>query len=283
MSGLISFPYYGAKNRAPIRNQIISLFPRNYTELHYVEPCFGSGAVFFNKQRSVIETINDLDLDVVNFFEVLRRQPDDLIRALKLTPWAREEFEKSNTPQLWLSDLEQARLFYTRVRQGFTGSSRMQSNGWRHSKRPEARSQSPCETWKNGVEKLQDVAERLLEAQIENRDVLQVLDEYDGPNTLFYIDPTYVLEARNANKLSYTHEMSEQQHRALVKKLLTLKGKVILSGYKHGVCKPLEKAGWLRKDIETISTAGKERPIRTERLWLNYQPPQLSLFPMEVI
>ena len=50
--------------------KIIRLMPKHHS---YLEPFFGSGAVLFNKKPSNIETINDLDLDVVNLFRCRSR------------------------------------------------------------------------------------------------------------------------------------------------------------------------------------------------------------------
>lgn len=278
---LVALPYFGAKNRSSLQSEIINRFPIGFEKMHYIEPCVGSGAIFLNKKPSQIETLNDLDRDVVNFLEVLRLQPENLIRAITLTPWARSEFERANTPQLWLSDLEQARLFYVRVRMGFTGSPRIVSNGWRHCLRPEARSQNPAKYMRDAAERLWEVADRFLQAQLENRDALKIIQEYDGSHSLFYIDPPYILETRNGHKLSYTHEMSDKWHQELAKTLIDCRGKVILSGYKHGIYRRMEKHGWIRVDIEGVrAPSGKSRATRTESLWLNYEPPaqQLSLF-----
>ena len=58
----------------------------------YLEPFFGSGAVLFNKERSTLETVNDLDGEVSNLFEIIRDRPDDLARLIHWTPYARAEY-----------------------------------------------------------------------------------------------------------------------------------------------------------------------------------------------
>lgn len=69
--------YPGAKNR--IADWIVSFIPEHKV---YLEPFFGGGAVFFHKQKSRIETINDLDNNVYTFFKVLRDKPEELIWRL---------------------------------------------------------------------------------------------------------------------------------------------------------------------------------------------------------
>lgn len=80
----------------------------------YVEPFFGSGAVFFRKQPSRLETINDLDGDVVNLFRVIREAPEELAAAAWATPWAREEYEASYERPGGLDPAERARRFLVR-------------------------------------------------------------------------------------------------------------------------------------------------------------------------
>ena len=82
--------YPGAKNR--IADWICSYIPAHDV---YLEPYAGSLAVFFNKMPARIETLNDLDGEVVNYFRVLREKPGELIEQLKLTPFARDEYSSA--------------------------------------------------------------------------------------------------------------------------------------------------------------------------------------------
>lgn len=93
---------------------IISHFPEHHS---YLEPFFGSGGVFFNKPRSDIETINDLDGEVINLFRQIRNDPERLAREIYFTPYSREAYEMAyqKEPE---NDLEKAVLFYTRLNMG---------------------------------------------------------------------------------------------------------------------------------------------------------------------
>ena len=82
--------YAGAKWR--LADWIIEHFPQHEI---YLEPFFGSGAVFFRKAPARLETINDIDGSVVNLFRVLREQPEQLAAMIELTPWARDEYYSS--------------------------------------------------------------------------------------------------------------------------------------------------------------------------------------------
>ena len=89
MQAILNYP--GAK--WGMAGQIVSLMPRHRS---YLEPFFGSGAVLFNKPPSAIETVNDIDGDITNFFRVLREHTDELIRAVSLTPYSREVFDDAH-------------------------------------------------------------------------------------------------------------------------------------------------------------------------------------------
>lgn len=86
MNALLNYP--GAK--WGMAAEIVALMPPHRS---YLEPFFGSGAVLFNKPPSAIETVNDVDGDVVNFFTILREQPEELTRRIDLTPYARDVFD----------------------------------------------------------------------------------------------------------------------------------------------------------------------------------------------
>lgn len=124
MKSVIKYP--GAKWR--IADWIIDKMPNHYS---YVEPYFGSGAVFFSKQPSRIETINDLDDDVVNVFRIIRDNPEPLMRALALTPYSRQEYELAFTTQE-ITDVEKARRFLIKCWQGHGFRTNAYKAGWKN-------------------------------------------------------------------------------------------------------------------------------------------------------
>ena len=111
MSALFNYP--GAK--WGMAKQICSMMPAHRS---YLEPYFGSGAVLFNKQPSAIETVNDIDGDIVNFFTVLREQPDELARLIYLTPYARDVFNDAHHNR-GTDPLDRAYRFAIRSKMGF--------------------------------------------------------------------------------------------------------------------------------------------------------------------
>ena len=121
----IVFGWYGGKF-----SHLDWLLPLLPTCHHYCEPFAGSGAVLLNRESSPVETYNDIDGDVVNFFRVLRDRYEELIRAIALTPFSREEYHVAiygNTHGI--SDVERARRFYIKARQTRTGLAQTASLG----------------------------------------------------------------------------------------------------------------------------------------------------------
>ena len=159
--------YPGAKNR--IADWILQYIPPHEV---YLEPYFGSGAVFFSKQPSRIETINDMDKEVINYFRVIREQPEKLVEILKMTPYARDEYYNACEYIETDTDLERARKFAVRCWQGF-GCSNRYRNGFRSSQRKT--SPHTTKEWRSIPDRLLIAAERLKNAQIENLPAVELI------------------------------------------------------------------------------------------------------------
>jgi DNA adenine methylase len=264
-SRLIAFGWYGGKF-----SHLTWLLPLLPKTTHYCEPFGGSAAVLLNREPSPVETYNDIDSEVVNFFRVLREQKEALIEAIGLTPFSREEFERACTEaREGLSDLERARRFFIRARQVRTGLAQSASVGrWAHCiLTSRAGMAGAVSRWLGSVEGLAEIAQRLLRVQIEHAPALEVIQRYDSEETLFYCDPPYPHDARgDAN--AYAHEMSDDDHRRLAEALHSVKGKVALSGY-H--CARLDH---LYRDWRCIEAPVKlchsRKTPRQEVLWVNY-------------
>lgn len=289
-SSIVLYPYYGGKNRPNMREFILSKFPQDYRDLHYVETNFGSGGIFFGKEPSALETINDIDGNVVNFIRVLREDRQALIEALRLTPWAKEEFELSKLKLCAGSDekltpLERARLFYVLVRQGFNSATKGGSQTWKFSISPGVDSPKCPRQLKNAVKQMGFAADRLMDAQIDQMDALDLIEKYDSADTIFYIDPTYIHETRSKTSLdSYANESSNSWHVRLVELLLNLKGKAVLSGYNHQIYSQLEQEGFKRFDFEVFASSNRSRVKRTESLWINFEVSrQTSIFDLKAV
>src|SRR3989304_3093892 len=215
--------YFGGKWR--LAPWIISNFGEHTT---YVEPYCGAASVFLRKEPSPIEVINDMDDDVVNFFRVLREQPDELVPLIQFPPFSRKKFQLAFQPAE-RSPLEKARAFYIRCWQAY-GGRRSSMTGWRTGRRGQNKKASVVRDW-NNTDHLFTIANRLKDAHIEHSPALDVIKKYDGPETLFYVDPPYPRTVRSErwSTEAYRHEMTDRDHEDLAALLHTLQGKVIVS------------------------------------------------------
>lgn len=269
---VIAFGWYGGKY-----SHLDWLLPNLPTCHHYCEPFGGSGAVLLNREPSPVETYNDLDGEVVNFFRVLRNNPDELIRQIGLTPFSREEFALACEISSDLSDLERARRFYVRARQVRTGLAQTASLGrWANCKNTSRSGMSGViSRWLGGVEHLELIAMRLLRVQIENRPAIELIKLYDDENTLFYCDPPYIHSTRGDNK-AYGYEMTDEQHEELADVLNSVKGKVALSNYDCDLMAKLYPEKRWTKVYAPIKQINSTHDIRQEVLWINYKPGMYS-------
>lgn len=263
---LIAFGWYGGKFSH--LDWLLPLLPECH---HYCEPFAGSAAVLLNRSPSPIETYNDVDGEVVNFFRVLRTQKKRLIEAIRLTPFSREEFALVCTIDPTLSPLERARRFYVRARQVRTGLAQTASLGrWANCKNTSRAGMSGViSRWIGGVEALPEIADRLLRVQIENRPAVDVIRLYDSPTTLFYCDPPYVHHTRGDNK-AYGHEMTDEEHRELAKVLNSVKGMVALSNYNCDLMNELYPPPKWHRVMGPKRTIHSTKDTRVEVLWTNY-------------
>lgn len=266
---------------------VIAHFPRHRV---YVEPFGGAASVLLQKERAYAEVYNDLDDEVVNLFAVLRDPASSLrlIETLKLTPFARREFERACE----LSDdaVERARRLIVRAFMGFgsnahAASSVAKKDGFRSHARGVAvpgrqtgfRANSnrsgttPAQDWVNYPDALKGVVERLRGVIVEQRDAARIIAQHDGPDTLVYADPPYLPETRaSGNKYDlkhrmYRHDLDRDGHAELLANLRTVESMVVLSGYPSKLYDEMLK-GW-RKSSTTAFADGARK--RTECLWLN--------------
>ncbi len=261
----IVFGWYGGKFSH--LDWLLPLLP--YTHC-YCEPFSGSAAVLLNRTASPVETYNDIDGEVVNFFRVLRDFSDDLIRVIALTPFSREEFHLAiNGSKQSISEVERARRFYIRARQARTGLAQTATLGrWANCKNTSRAGMSGVVSrWLGGVEDLQDIAKRLLRVQIENRPAVEIIRLYDSADILFYCDPPYLHMTRGDSK-AYGFEMDLDQHDQLSQALNECSGKVAISGYRCDVMDTWYKE-WRRFDAPVKRCHSIKQP-RQECLWMNY-------------
>jgi DNA adenine methylase len=247
--------WHGSKWR--IAPWVVSHFPPHRV---YVEPFGGAAGVMLRKPRAMSEIYNDLDRDLVRMFRVIREQPESLALALELTPYARDEYRT-----LYEStdcDIEAARRFIARSFMGMSSKGAMARSGFDSRVNPDGfagRLRSLLEV----PEQVIAVAERFRHVIIENCDALQLVRRFSRDDALLYVDPPYLAEARSGRY--YAHEMTDEQHAALLDALKASEAHVVLSGYPSALY-DAALADWLRAESPAYTDGGH---ARTEVLWIN--------------
>ncbi len=251
--------FFGGKHR--ISPWIISEFPlhRNYVETHG-----GAASVLMRKPRSISEVYNDLDDNIYLIIKVLNNSvmATDLQQQLERTPFSRREFELAH--DYHPDPVEMVRRFMVRSFMGFGSDcvSKFESKSGFRGKSIRT-STTAAHDWVNFSKEIPAFKERLKGVVIENKDAVELIQQHDDPNTLFYCDPPYTHDSRNT-KHGYRHEMTIDDHAALIDVLDHTVGSVVLSGYDNALYNQ-RLSHWRRS--EKMTYADGARP-RKEVLWI---------------
>jgi DNA adenine methylase len=235
---------------------------------HFVDVCGGSGVVLMNMPQAPIETYNDINSIVVNFFRVLQKHPEELISELQLTLHSRQEYMEA-----WYdaadSPLEQAKKFFIRTTQSlWAAGAQDKMKGWAMSvKETRVNLSEKTHKWLGAVQYLPEIVKRFKQVQIENKDFRYIFKNYDSPETLFYFDGPYHDELRSSTK--YTFDFIGQDFLDLQYWSKRIKGKLAISGYHSDKMNELFShlhchEGPRRKNNRSDKNAN-------ECLWTNYQ------------
>lgn len=251
---------------------IVSHFPAHRV---YVEPFGGAASVLLRKPRPAVgggECYNDLDGSVVNLFRVLRDPASaaDLAQRVALTPFAREEYDLAFRPAH--CPVERARRLIVRSYMGHGSSSAIaaRQTGFRASM-INRKGALPANEWPGLPSALLAVHDRIQGVLIEQRPALSLIDRYDTPDTLIYLDPPYVPETRSMKRRggeafhAYAHEMTEDDHAQLLLRARQFSGMVVISGYPSRLY-DMMLSDWQRHEKQAHADGALKR---TEVLWLN--------------
>lgn len=264
--------YFGGKYQ-----WVDQLFPYFPEHIHFVDLCCGSMSVTLNKIPSKLDTANDLDGTVINFFSVLRDHSDLLIAKLNLTPISRQEY--TNCFPIYSEDpIEWARRFFVRCRMSFQGSGLKENTGFNACINTSERGLSKnVAKYLSAVDRLPEVVERLKIIQFENLDYREVLRKYDRQGTFFYVDPPYELRKRNYKKWYACEFVSDNDHIDLRDALSGIKGTAMVSGYESEFYKDLYK-DWEFIKLQPRRHSMKGGKLQEECIWINYTPTKSTLF-----
>jgi DNA adenine methylase len=185
---LSAFPYVGGKTR--LVDWVTDHLPNHTT---YVEPFGGSAAVLLNKPRSAIEVYNDLDRDIVQFFEIARDRPDELVEWVRRTPFSEElhaeyvqDFYNGERPEEPIA--RAGRFLFLRYSQ--FGGKYDHPSGFKRD--TIATLSSEASAWANVAERIEATCERLQGVSIQHDSFEALIERYDSPSTVFYCDPPYL-------------------------------------------------------------------------------------------
>ena len=247
---------------------IVSHFPSHEV---YLEPFGGAASVLLHKPRAYNEIYNDLDGELVNLFRVLRSaEAPELLRLLHLTPYAEEEywaaFEHTDEP------VERARRTIVRSHLAHgTGGARMdRPTGFRID--GASATTNVAGEWADLPAAVAEIVERIRGVNIRQKPAMELIERFDDPKVLIYLDPPYLPATRSTKSRkpgeryhTYAVEMTDADHFELLERIRESSAMIVLSGY------PDERydqrlPGWTRRQV--AARAHRNSP-RTECLWLN--------------
>lgn len=249
-----------------IAKQLVGLIPKHHS---YLEPFFGGGAVLFTKPASDIETINDLDHNVVNLFRCIQEDADRLAAMVMTTPFSREKYEdtyKLDIFEVMMPDepYHKALRFLIQCWQGHGFRTNGSKVGWKRDIQGREKAYALW-NWYRLPGWIVDIAERLRMVQIENRPALEVIRRFNYENVFMYLDPPYLLSTRTGKQ--YKHEMSDSDHEELLKAIVSSKAKIMISGYESDLYNDY-LSEWKKEHFSSCTEMGK---ARTETIWMNYE------------
>lgn len=250
--------YYGGKQS--MLKHILPIIPEHRV---YVEAFFGGGAVFWSKDKSEVEIVNDHNGMVVNFYQQLKTNFTELKELVDSTPYSRDLYKKAmviyNNPFIF-SPVHKAWAFWMATTQGF--SNRIGS--WRSST---IRSKESIMNFNKKLNFVEELSKRLDYVQIEHKDAVELIKKQDSEETFFYLDPPYV-GADQGHYGGYTQE----HFNVLLNTLSTIKGKFLLSSYPNDELDSYRKRfGWYTNDKDKQLLASRNKSKRKiEALTANY-------------
>lgn len=257
------FPYPGSKWR--MMRTIIPLLPDHD---HFVVPFGGSGAEILSKPRSRLESFNDVDELVHNvFWVVVHGQVEELRRRVEATPSRSMMFfdEARRLLEKPITDRTQAAWAYlVAAHNSFSCHTK---SAWAYDR------VGLSSRWPRLPKAIDFVKRRFRHVQLFNHDWSVVVDNLDGPRTLFLCDPPYHPDVLDAGRQIYRHILTADDHERMLLKLRQVKGYVVLCGYPHPLYDRLLK-DWRRvqTSVKAQMAVNGSRSQRCEVLWINYAP-----------
>ena len=201
--------------KSKLRKTIIDMIPEHNC---YIELFFGAGWVYFGKEPSKVEVINDIDKELINLFKMIKYHAPEIERQLEYEFSGRDVFEEYKHCTLeYLTEIHRAVRFLYLISQSFAGKGK--DFGYGTTSRPK-----PQIFYKNVLDELR---ERLRNTYVENLSFEKIIDKYDREYSFFFCDPPYF------ETCGYGNEFGEKEHLLLRDKLKEIKGKFLLTINEH--------------------------------------------------
>lgn len=260
------FGYFGSKNKLAL--ELCKNLPPHSC---WVEAFCGSAALTLAKKPAQIEVINDIDNEIVNLFEQLRNNHVELTRQIALTPYAHQELINARIKNNNDSDIERARKFLVQSMMAINGIFGEERGGFSSSDSySRNNTEARVNRWNNLPERLSKVVERLKNVRIENKNAVDLLENYiDRPATLVYLDPPYLGDRTNGYNIDAN---DEDFHKNLLDVAIKAKCMIFISGYENKLYKTMlsKDRGWEKKSIKTVTkdSSGNSHD-RIEIVWMN--------------
>lgn len=223
--------WVGGKSR--LRKQIIDILPAHTC---YVEPFCGAAWVLFAKEPSDVEVINDIEGELINFFQIIKHHPEDFIAAFDLELVSRLRFEQLAAQDVQqLDNIARAHRFYYLIMAGWGGE--FHYPRFQTSISDGGHGNRLIGALKTLRQRIEPVHQRLSTVIIENLDWRDCIQRYDRDNVVMYVDPPYP-----GNGVNYTHNMRDwSQHEELALALAHTRAKWVLSSYDNPEVRRLYK------------------------------------------
>ncbi len=205
-------PYIGGKTR--LASQIIPMFPEHTC---YVEPFCGAAGIFFAKEKSEVEVLNDINGELVNLYRVIQNHLEEFVRQFKWALTSRQVFEwqKKTAPETLTDIMRAARFFYLQ-KLTFCGKVEGQTFGT-------GTTSGPRLNLLRIEEDLSQAHLRLTGVYIEHLDWQKCISRYDRPHTLFFCDPPYF----GTEGYGVPFDLDEYRKMAVLAK--SIKGKMVIT------------------------------------------------------
>lgn len=260
------FGYFGSKNKIAL--QICNNLPIHNC---WVEAFCGSAALTLRKFPAPIEIINDKNGNIVNLFEQLRSNTEELCRLIALTPYAEDELLNARKLEEFNTPIERARIFLVQSMMAINGVFGEEKGGFSYSDSYSRNGRDArVNRWYNLPDRIVPVVERLKDVRIENKDAIQLLKRYKyKPATLVYLDPPYLGERTNGYEIDAN---CRDFHTELLDTANSANCMIFISGYENELYDSLLKPekGWRKRTIKTTTKDSKGNSHdRTEVVWMN--------------